>query len=241
MKHLIKQPLSIICYILWFIYQKPEHTDLAFITNPFSYIFRYENKYHITGGNVWHFNEHIRWFKTNLVLVFEKQHWEEIKRRFTNFRKLNTNQPTDSYDAYLTLNLKKDDLAYIEPIDDEIIQIPSPNHPLPKRYRPYHGGLNFGLFKNNQMVCFAAAPHILTCSPFSFAIIRSVETEFLERRQGYALNTVGLLCKELFSRYHIKNIFLWAEESNLAARKLYKKIGFSEETKFALTYCDLTE
>ncbi|MFW9902908.1 MAG: GNAT family N-acetyltransferase [Candidatus Thorarchaeota archaeon] len=241
MEQLKKRPLSLTCYILWFIHQKPENTDLAFTTNPFSYIFRYENKYHITGKNFWQFNKHIRWFKTNLVLIFEKHRWEEIKLRFSNFRNLNTNKPTDTYDTYLTLKLKKDNLAYTEPIDDVIIQIPSPNHPLPKRYRPYNGGLNFGFFKKNQMVCFAAAPHILTDFPFSFAIIRGVETEFLKRRQGYALNTVGLLCKELFSRYHLNNIFLWVEERNLAARNLYQKIGFSEEIKFALTYCDLKE
>jgi hypothetical protein len=238
-KHLLKRPLSVTCYISWFIYQKLEFTDLAFTTNPFNFIFRYENKYHITGENVWHLNKHVRWFKTNLVLIFEKQQWEEIKRRFNNFRNLITNQLTDSYDTYLTLNLRKDDLAYVEPIDEEIIQIPSPNHPLPKRYRPYRGGLNFGLIKKNQMVCFAAAPHILTQSSFSFAIIRGVETEYLKRRQGYAKNTVGLLCKELFSRYQLTNIFLWVEEGNLAARTLYQKLGFSEEEKLYLTYCDL--
>jgi hypothetical protein len=173
------------------------------------------------------------------VLIFEKQQWEEIKRRFGNFRNLNTNQPTETYDTYLTLNLKEEDLAYIEPVDKEIVPIPSPNHPLPKRYRPYQGGLNFGLFKNNQMICFAAAPHILTHSSFSFAIIRGVETEFLKRRQGYALNTVGLLCKELFSRYQLKNIFLWVEERNLPARNLYQKLGFSKEEKIYQTYCNL--
>lgn len=241
MELLTKQPLSFICYILWFIYHKPERTDLAFTTNPFSYIFRYENKYNITGENVWQFDKYIRWFKTNLVIIFEKQYWKDINQRFDNFRNLNTNQSTNSYDTYLTLNLKKDDLSYFESIDEEIKQIPSANCPLPKRYRPYNGGLNFGLFKNDQMVCFAAAPYILINSPFSFAIVRGVETKFLKRRQGYALNTVGLLCKELFSQYHLKNIFLWVEERNRAARNLYHKIGFSEEVEFSLTYCDLKE
>lgn len=212
---------------------------MTFSINPFKYIFRHENKYNITGDNVWQLNEYIRWFKTNIVLIFEKQQWEEINRRFDNFRSTETNQLTKSYDTYLTLDLNKDRLSFIEPIDDEIIQIPSPNHPLPKRYRPYNGGLNFGLFKNNQIVCFAAAPHILTRESFSFAIIRGVETKFLKRRQGYALNTVGLLCKELFSRFHLSNIFLWVEEKNMAARNLYQNLGFFEEAKLAVTYCDL--
>ena len=239
LEQLIKQPLSFICYILWFINHKPEHTDLVFTTDPFSYIFRYENKYNIVGENVWQYDKHIRWFKTNLVIIFEKQHWKEINQRFDNFRNLDTNQLINSYDTYLTLNLKKDDLSNFEQTDNEIKQIPSTNYPLPKRYRPYNGGLNFGLFKKNQMVCFAAAPYILTNPPFSFAIVRGVETKFLKRRQGYALNTVGWLCKELFSRYLLNNIFLWVEKRNQAARNLYQKIGFTEEVEFSLTYCDL--
>ncbi|UCG04343.1 MAG: GNAT family N-acetyltransferase [Candidatus Heimdallarchaeota archaeon] len=99
--------------------------------------------------------------------------------------------------------------------------------------------MNFGLIKDNQIVCFAAAPYILTEKSFSFAIIRSVETKFLKRRQGFALKTVGLLCKELFSRFNVSNIFLWVEEKNLAARNLYQNLGFLKESKISLTYCDL--
>ncbi|MFX0124787.1 MAG: GNAT family N-acetyltransferase [Candidatus Hodarchaeota archaeon] len=212
---------------------------MSFSTNPFSYIFRHENKYNIKGENVWQLEKHVRWFKTNLVLIFEKQQWEEINRRFENFRHIETNKLTGSYDTFLTLNLSRDRLSFVKPIDENIIQIPSSKHPIPKRYRPYSGGLNFGLIKNDRIVCFAAAPYILTKQGFSFAIIRNVVTKFIVRRQGFALKTVGVLCKELFSNYHISNIFLWVEERNTAARNLYKKLGFFEEAKVAMTYCDL--
>lgn len=238
MKHIQKQPLSVICYILWYIYHQHEKTDLAFSVDPLRYIFRYENKYTLVGEKVWQLERKIRWFKTNLVLIFEKKRWGDVIQRFDNFRDLETNQQTDSHNTYLTLNLFRDHFSFSEPFSDQIIQIPSSEHPLPKRYRPYSGGLSFGLFKKGKMVCFAAAPHILSQGTLSFAILRGVETKLIERRQRYALKTVGVLCKELFSRYQFSNIFLWVEETNRAARNLYQKLGFSEEGKIYTTYCD---
>jgi len=237
-KYLRLQPLSVICYILWFIYHKHEESDLAFSVDPLRFIFRYENRYTLIGEKVWQLEKKVRWFETNLVLIFEKKGWGEITQRFDNFRDLETNRQIDSYNTYLTLNLSKDHFSISEPIDNQIIQIPSSKHPLPKRYRPYGGGLSFGFIKNGKIVCFAAAPHILSQETFSFAILRGIETKIIERRQRYALKTVGVLCKELFSRYNLANIFLWVDEKNIAARNLYQKLGFSEEGKIYTTYCD---
>jgi predicted GNAT family acetyltransferase len=92
--------------------------------------------------------------------------------------------------------------------------------------------------KNEKIVSFASAPHILTHKSFSFAILRGIETKLLERKQGYALETVGVLCQELFSQYHLKNIFSWVEEKNAAARSLYKKLGFREKAKTFAIHCD---
>lgn len=190
------------------------------------------------GEKVWQLKTKVRWFNTNLVLIFEKKRWGDIIQRFDNIRDLETNQQTDSYNTYLTLNLSRDHFSFSEPVDDQIIRVPSSEYPLPKRYRPFGGGLSFGFFKKGSMVSFAAAPHILSQGTFSFAILRGVETKLIERRQRYALKTVGVLCKELFSRYESSNIFLWVEETNQAAQNLYKKLGFSEEGRIYATYCD---
>jgi hypothetical protein len=239
MKHIQKQPLSVICYILWYIYHQHEKTDLAFSVDPLRYIFRYENKYSLFGKDVWQLEKQIRWFKTNIVLMFEKQRWEEVIQRFDNFRSLETNKPTNSHNTYLTLNLRKEEyVSHLKDINDRIIKIPSPGFPTPKRYRPLSGGLAFGFLKNGTIICFAAAPHILNQKDFSFAILRGIETQSFQKRHGYALKTVSVLCKELFDRYDLSNIFLWVEEKNFAARNLYKKLGFKEEVKVFMTYCD---
>ena len=237
-KHIKQQPLSVICYILYHIYDKHENTDLAFSVDPLCYIFRYENKYTLFGEDVWELEKKIRWFDTNIVLTFEKQNWRGISKRFDNFRSIEAKKPITSYKTYLTLNLTREHFSFFESSENQIIQIPSPGYPLPKRYRPLSGGLNFAFFKNDNIVCFASAPYILTQSSFSFAILRGIETKLPERKKGYAFRTVGVLCKELFSRYSVSNIFLWVEETNPAALNLYRHLGFSEESKVLTTYCD---
>ena len=237
--NLQQHPLSINCYLFWYLSQQKEKNELIFSVNPFRFIHRFENRYTIFGSHVWQLEKNIRWFKTNLVLMFQETTlWEEIIYRFHNFRSLETNDQTLSYSTYLTLNLSKDNLSIVDPVDDRIVQLPSSNHSLPKRYRPFNKGLAFGLIKNNSIACFAASLHILNQNSINFAILRGIETQSFQKRHGYALKTVSVLCKELFDRYDLSNIFLWVEEKNFAARNLYKKLGFKEEVKVFMTYCD---
>ncbi|MFX0173498.1 MAG: GNAT family N-acetyltransferase [Candidatus Hodarchaeota archaeon] len=237
--HLQAQPLSIISYILWYHYKQQENTQLVFRLNPFRYIHRFENKYTLYGEDVWKFHRSIRWFKTNLVLMFNQEKmWSDLNKRFTNFRSLETNQPADYFNVYISLRLSKESFTFFDSIDERIIELPTQEYPIPKRYRPISSGANYGLIKNGEVVSFAAAPHILKQSTFSFAILRGIETKLLERKQGYAIQTVGRLCNELFFRYHITNIFLWVEDANKAALNLYNKLGFKKESLIYATYCD---
>ncbi|MFX0051916.1 MAG: GNAT family N-acetyltransferase [Candidatus Hodarchaeota archaeon] len=237
--HLQIQPLSIISYILWYHYKQQENTQLVYRLNPFQYIHRFENKYTLYGKDVWEFHRKIRWFKTNLVLMCNQERtWLDLTKRFTNFRSLETNQPADFFNVYISLKLSKDNFTALDDMDERIIELPTKEHPIPKRYRPISSGLNYGLIKDGEVVSFAAAPHILRQSIFSFAILRGIETKLLERKQGYALQIVGTLCNELFSRYHITNIFLWVEDTNKAALSLYDKLGFKKEAYIYATYCD---
>ena len=233
-----QQPLSVISYILWYIFNQRESTDLAFSIDPLQYIFRFENKYTLFGKDIWNFEKHIRWYRTNIVLFFEKERWEEVVQRFYNFRSLEDNKPTGEYNSYLTLSLSKEHFSMKESPDNRIVQFPSPKYPLPRRYRTHVGGLAYGFVKDEKIVSFAAAPHILNQKSFSFAILRGIETIYLERKQGYAFKTVGVLCQELFSQYQLKNIFSWVEEKNIAARSLYKNLGFREKAKTYAIYCD---
>lgn len=240
LKNLQQFPLSVISYIIWYYFNEKETTQFAYKTNPFEFIFRYENKYTLNDLEFWKSNYNIRWFQTNLVLTFyQKKMWSEIRNRFTNFRDLESNKPTDSFNTYQTLRLKKTDVDIILDNNESIIKLPSLEYTIPKRYRPVSGGICFGYIKDKKIVSFAAAPHILNDKAHSFAILRGIETKLLERRHGYAIQTVHHLCQELFNKHNLNSIVLWVENSNEAAKEMYFKLGFKEEAKVFGTYCDL--
>ncbi len=233
------QPLSVISYILWFHLTRREQIEFNFSLNPFSYIYRYENKYNLVGDNYWELKKEIRWFNENITLIFQdKGHWDTIVNSFENFRSLETNDPSPIYDTYLTYTLTQDKLSSVESNSTTIVELPSKKYPLPKRYRPLEGGVNFGLIKDQKIISFASAPHILAQFKTPFAILRGIETKKTEKRHGYARATVSKLCENLFSKYGIESIFLWVEEKNVAARNLYIELGFQEDAKVFTTYCN---
>ncbi len=145
------QPLSVISYILWFHLTRREQIEFNFSLNPFSYIYRYENKYNLVGDNFWDLKKEIRWFKENITLIFhDKGYWNTIVNLFEDFRSLETNDPSQIYDTYLTYTLTRDQLSSVESDSTVIVELPSKKYPLPKRYRPLEGGVNFGLIKGDE-------------------------------------------------------------------------------------------
>jgi len=241
-KLLSMQPLSQTCYIQWYLLKKPHLITVKSQENPLKFIFHYENKYFLSGEDVWKLKDKFRWFNTNNVLFFTNESlWPEIFERFTNFRSLETNNPTDTFNSYSTYRLT---VATFNPKWSNlssIIKFPNNKLAVPKRYRhlDIHGGLAYGYLKNNEIVSFAAAPHIYQSDDLSFAIVRGIETKLLERKQGYSNITLTKLCQELLSNLLIQDLFLWVEDSNEAAIKLYEKIGFVKDNKIFATFCDL--
>jgi hypothetical protein len=234
------QSLSVISYILWYHLNQRETIEFSYSVDPFSYVYRYDNKYNLFGENVWEISKNIRWFKDNIVLIFQNKNiWNEIVENFDNFRSLETNKPTQAFNTYITFCLTQDSFSSVDSKNELIVKIPSEKYPILKRYRHLQDGLNFSLIKNDKIASFASAPHIMTQYKSSFAILRGVETNMLERRQGYAQATVSKLCRELFSKYEVKYIFLWVEEINFAAIKMYNNLGFKEDVEIYTTYCDL--
>jgi len=234
------EPLSQTCYVIWYYFEKNKKIQLKYLNEPFRYIFRFDNKYHISGTDIWRAENQIKWFKTNLVIQFnDKNLWDDIRIKFTNFRSLETNKKTDIYNTYFTYCLSKDTFKKSVKSYNSVVQIPNKIIYLPKRYRHLKGGVAYGYLKDNEIISFAAAPHILNKKSFSYAIIRGMETRLVERRQGFAYETISKLCEALFNEVNINSIFLWVEENNLAAIYLYEKLGFLKDSVIYATYCDL--
>ena len=233
------QSLSVISYILYHHQNQRDKIEFDFSLNPFSYAYRFDNKYHLFGENIWQLSSKLHWFKDNIVLTFQdKTIWNEIIDKFENFRSLDTNRPAKTYNTYITYSLTQENFSSHNLSHNSIVQIPSTIHSLPKRLRHLTGGLNFGLIKKDKIISFAAAPYITIQGDFKFAILRAVETDSTERRKGYAQATTSKLCNELFTEYDIQHIFIWVEENNKAARKMYDRLGFQEDSKIFTTYCN---
>lgn len=190
---------------------------------------------------MWDLFEKIRWFKTNNVLLFSDPNlWEKIQSKFGNFRSLETNEKSDKYNTYSTYKLSIETFAPKWKKSTAIIRLPDENFSLPKRYRHLDDGISYGYIENNEVISFAAAPHILQKGKRSFAIIRGIETKLLERKQGYSEMTVTKLCQHLLAELLIKRIFLWVEETNQPAINLYEKLGFIKDKTIYATFCDLS-
>ncbi len=242
LKKLELLPLSQICYIHWYFTQKTNQTGMKFNTTPFSFIFRYDNKFHLHGGSVENFIDNIKWYKTNNVLLFsDPTFWDIIQSKFWNFRSLETNENVDTYNTYLTYELSIESFKPYWKKASSIIKLPSETFSIPKRYRHLNEGIAFGLIENNEVLSFAAAPHIFQKSRLSYAIIRGIETKLLERKQGYSMLTVTKLCQHLLADLLIRKLFLWVEESNLPAINLYEKLGFRKDKTIFATFCDKKE
>lgn len=235
------QPLSKKSYILWNHYKNNRNTEYAITLKPsLNYIYRFDNKYTLYGEEAWKLKNRIRWFKENVVLMSDNPALEKsIRANFKNFRSLETNEPNNEFNTYLTLRAIKSNFNFSDTSELTPIELPSKNVKLPKRYQHLQGGVNYGVLKNEEIISFAAAPYILNESGFSFAIIRSVETKLIERRQGLGTLTVGKLCESLFNQHKIQDIVLWVDKNNNTARKLYEKLGFIIEGDFYATYCDV--
>ncbi|WP_455140883.1 GNAT family N-acetyltransferase [Candidatus Hodarchaeum mangrovi] len=234
------EPLSQTCYVIWYYFEKSKNIQLKYLNEPFRYIFRFDNKYHISGTDIWEMESQIKWFKTNIVIQFnDKDLWDDIRAKFTNFRSLETNKNVDIFNTYFTYFLSNDRFKKSKQNYNSVVQIPNKTIYLPKRYRHLKGGLAYGYMKDKEIISFAAAPHILIKVPFSYAIIRGIETRLVERRQGFAYETMSKLCEALFNEVKINCIYLWVEENNLAAIYLYEKLGFLKDSVIYATYCDL--
>jgi hypothetical protein len=206
---------------------------------PFCYIFRYENKYHLSGKNIWVLTRNLRWFDENIVLIFrDSTIWPEIQTRFRNFRSLETNVEVNTFNTYIAYQLTIDSFNPRWSDLSSVVELPNDLMSIPKRYRHLEGGIAYAYVEDKEVLSFAAAPHVHQEDDNSFAIIRGMETKLLERQQGYAYRTMTKLCQHLLASMLVKSIYLWVDSANIPAINLYKKLGFVEKSKIYAIYCD---
>jgi len=100
----------------------------------------------------------------------------------------------------------------------------------PNRVADLVKGLAYGLYKNGQLVSFAAAPEILE----DLAIIRGVYTVPDLRGKGYATSVCSALVGRLFEQG--REVILYVSKDNPSAIKVYRKLGFRETEHVFLSF-----
>jgi len=92
----------------------------------------------------------------------------------------------------------------------------------PEQALGFFSGLAFGLFKNENLVSYAASPEIIE----DLAIVRGVFTAPDERNKGYSQSVCTALVEKLLGEG--KEVMLYVSKHNPAAIKVYEKIGFKK-------------
>jgi ribosomal protein S18 acetylase RimI-like enzyme len=93
-----------------------------------------------------------------------------------------------------------------------------------------------GIIKDNSLLGCAFASQVVQEGPFSFAIIRDVWVSPELRNQGMGTELTSHISKIIFNQ-QIDRIFLWVEERNYPAVRIYEKLGFTIIDSFMSTVC----
>ncbi len=100
----------------------------------------------------------------------------------------------------------------------------------PSRIKDLLQGVSYGIYKNGNLVAFAAAPHILE----DLVIIRGVYTRPEFRGKGYASEVCSTITAQMINQG--KEVFLYVSKDNLPALRVYKKLGFKETGHVFLSF-----
>lgn len=91
-----------------------------------------------------------------------------------------------------------------------------------ERARSFLTSLAFGVFRNHELVSFAASPERLN----EIAIVRGVFTASKERNKNYSKSVCSALVEKLLREG--RDVMLYVSKDNPAAIKVYSTIGFKE-------------
>ena len=95
-----------------------------------------------------------------------------------------------------------------------------------------------GIIEDKNLIGCAFASQVVQEDQFSFAAIRDVWVHPDHRKQGLGFDLTSNISKVIFNN-KIERIFLWVEERNFPAVRLYEKLGFTTVDRFLSVVCRL--
>jgi len=188
----------------------------------------------LTGPNPWPFFDTIPRPRGELDLCFDPELRDDVEVRFRNIRLIDP-VGRGRINRFLCLECGRQDFRpskhegarRAERLTPDLLAEAGETDP---KLRELAGAATptFVCRQGGRIVSRAPAQHITIWDRFSFAVIRSVITLPVARGRGFASACVSALCRYLYDAVEVRWIYLWVEEENEPARRIYRSLGFRE-------------
>ncbi|MHA1974007.1 MAG: GNAT family N-acetyltransferase [Candidatus Hodarchaeales archaeon] len=226
------------CFLMHDVLTEPDNCEIKGLNfNPLTFAFRYKHIYIFEGS--------LRYLKSlqrpqkEVNIIYTPLLRKKMSKYFTNMSISDTTGKGDT-NSFLTMQMTHSNFNAVEstsktsPIrfngDKEIYS----NVPTANRLLLQNGdSISYVIKQNDEIVSLAIAPNIYTGNKVdSFAILRGIWTDPNYRKKGFASRCISSLCEELLQKYFIQDIFIWVEENNPVAQKIYSRLGFASKGRW---------
>ncbi|MHA1227109.1 MAG: GNAT family N-acetyltransferase [Candidatus Hodarchaeales archaeon] len=233
-KKIYKDNPSKFCFLMHDVLSEPDECEIKGLNfNPLTFAFRYKHIYILEGRDSLKNLIELQRPQKEVNIIYNPALQKEIRKYFTN---LSISDPSGIGDTntFLTMHMTQNSFNPLNvetetrPIqfkgNDEISSnVPTAN----KALLQSPDTISFIIKVDGEVVSLALSPNIyLGNGVKSFAILRGIWTDKRYRKKGFASSCISSLCNELFVRYNIQDIFIWVEENNSSAQKIYSQLGF---------------
>ncbi len=166
-----------------------------------------------------------------VVISADLEWMPSIVEHFTDIKQLDSSWDENTYNSFLCMELsKKDFQTKDEHLSRKLNQEDQKLVSMNRKIHMKSGVGGAGIVENGSLVACGFAPHVVINESFSFAIVRDVWTRPSYRGKGFGYDISSKICSIAFEE-GVEKIFLWVEENNKAAVRIYEKIGFITANK----------
>ena len=229
-----EENLARYCFLVWDFFTFPEYVRLDLNENTLrstyeEYTFLYGPPSEVILEN---FNP-----RGELILSFDTDWIPYIEKYFTDFSLLVQVEEETKFNTFLCMHLVKDQFKPKENhISSEITEDVGRKMHYKRQLHLSRGFGGVGIFENDTLVGCGFAPHVVQNENFSFAIVRDIWVKPDSRNKGFGYDLSSKICEVSFKK-GVKSIFLWVEERNYPAVKIYEKLGFQTKDKSISVVC----
>jgi len=222
------------CFLIWDFFTFPEYVYFDQIENTLRST--YEQHTFLYGPPKKQILENFN-PEGEVVLSFDVDWIPYIENYFTDFNLLVEIEEETKYNTFLCMQLNENQFRLKEDhISSEITEDIRRKMHYKRQMHLSRGFGGVGIFENDILLGCGFAPHVVQNKDFSFAIVRDIWVKPESRNKGYGYDLSSKICEISFKK-GVKTVFLWVEERNFPAVRIYKKLGFQTKDKAISVIC----